>query len=114
MNPFLIPDKVYNWLKQVALVMLPALSTLYFMLGETWEWNNVAQVVGTIAAIETFLGAFLGLSTKAYNRSDSRFDGALHSSIDEATGNKIFALELNEDLEGLEKRSAIVFKVDAS
>ena len=114
MNPFRIPDRAYDFLKQIALVLLPALSTLYFMLGETWNWPNVAQVVGSIAALEVFLGAFLGLSTKAYKKDDDRFDGVLHSSIDEATNNKMFTLQLNDDLEGLENRDAIVFKVDVS
>lgn len=113
-NPFLIPDKAYNFLKQVALIILPAVSTLYFTLGEIWGLPRITEVIGTIAAIEVFLGAFLGISTKQYNNSEDRFDGMLHSSIDEVTGNKLITLELNDDLEGLESRSAIVFKVDAS
>lgn len=61
-------DKTYDILKWVALCILPALGTLYFALAGIWGFPNGEQVVGTITAIDTFLGAILGLSTNAYNK----------------------------------------------
>lgn len=110
-NPFMLTDKAYDILKQVALVFLPALGTLYFMLGQAWEWNNVAQVVGTITAIDTFLGAILGVSTKAYNNSGAKYDGVMVSEISEA-GKKVYSLELNNDPETLDAKNSVTFKVE--
>jgi hypothetical protein len=109
-NPFMLPSKLYNFLKQLALIGLPAISTLYFMLGETWEWDNVTQVIGTIAAIQVFLGAMLGLSTRAYNKSDARFDGDFVSTETEE-GNKSYLLDLKTDPEELPSKKQITFKV---
>ena len=63
-----LPDNVYNVLKWVTMILLPAVATLYFTLGGIWGFPYVEQIVGTIAAIETFLGALIGLSTIQYNK----------------------------------------------
>lgn len=60
-------NKVYDILKWVAQILLPALATLYFALAKVWNLPYSEQVVGTITAIDTFLGVILGLSSKAYN-----------------------------------------------
>lgn len=59
-------DKVYNVLKWVAQYLLPALGTLYFALSTIWGFPFGEQVVGTITAIDTFLGAILGISSLSY------------------------------------------------
>ncbi len=64
-----LSDKVYNALKWIALVVLPALGTLYFTLAGIWGLPYGEQIVGTIVSIETFLGALLGISTVQYNKS---------------------------------------------
>lgn len=63
-----LPDQVYNVLKWICLVFLPAIATLYFALSGIWGFPYAEQIVGTIAAIETFLGALLGISTIQYNK----------------------------------------------
>lgn len=63
-----LPDNVYNVLKWVTLILLPALATLYFALSGIWGFPYAEQIVGTIAAVETFLGALLGISTIQYNK----------------------------------------------
>ncbi len=63
----LLSDKAYNILKWIALIALPALGTLYFALANVWGLPYGEQVVGTVTAIDTFLGALLGISTAAYN-----------------------------------------------
>lgn len=61
-------NKAYDILKWIALIVLPALGTLYFALAGIWGLPYGEQVVGTIAAIDTFLGALLGISTLSYNK----------------------------------------------
>lgn len=60
-------DKVYDALKFAAQVVLPALGTLYFALSSIWGLPYGEQVVGTITALDCFLGAILGISTYQYN-----------------------------------------------
>ena len=64
----MIPNKVYDVLKWIALVALPALGTLYFSLSKIWGFPLGEEIVGTIAAVDTFLGVLLGISTAQYNR----------------------------------------------
>ena len=63
------PDKVYNILKWVCMICLPAIATLWFTLGKIWGFPYLAEVEGTIVAIDTFLGALIGVSTIAYNNN---------------------------------------------
>lgn len=65
----ILPDKVYNVLKFIAQVLLPAMGTLYFALAGIWGLPYGEQIVGTLTAIDTFLGALLGLSTMQYKKS---------------------------------------------
>lgn len=62
-------NKVYDILKWVAQILLPALGTLYFAIASIWGLPYAEQIVGTIVAIDTFLGALLGISTAKYNKS---------------------------------------------
>lgn len=64
----MLNDKVYDIMKWIAMVCLPALGTLYFALAGIWGFPYGEQVVGTIMAIDTFLGALLGISTIQYNK----------------------------------------------
>ncbi|OLA70713.1 MAG: hypothetical protein BHW52_05015 [Ruminococcus sp. 37_24] len=64
-------NKIYDILKYIALIVLPALGTLYFALASIWGLPYGEQVVGTITAIDTCLGALLGLSAYKYNKNES-------------------------------------------
>lgn len=66
---FIFDDKTYNYLKWIAMIVLPALGTLYFALAAIWGLPFGEQIVGTITAIDAFLGAILGISTSNYKRS---------------------------------------------
>ena len=61
-------NKVYDVLKWIAMYLLPALGTLYFALSAIWGLPYGEQIVGTITAIDTFLGVILGISTTQYNK----------------------------------------------
>ena len=61
-------NKMYDVLKWIALVVLPAIATLYFALAGIWGFPYGEEVVGTITAIDAFLGALLGISSAQYNK----------------------------------------------
>ena len=62
-------NKVYNILKWIAMYLLPAAGTLYFALAGIWGLPYGEQIVGTITAVDTFLGVVLGISTAQYNKT---------------------------------------------
>lgn len=62
-------NKVYDILKWIAMYFLPAIGTLYFALSGIWNLPYGEQVVGTITAVDTFLGVLLGISTAQYNKN---------------------------------------------
>lgn len=64
-----ISNKAYDVLKWIAQYFLPALGTLYFALASIWGLPYGEQVVGTVTAVDTFLGVILGISTLQYNKS---------------------------------------------
>lgn len=61
-------NKIYDILKFIAQIVLPAIGTLYFALASIWGLPYGEQIVGTITAVDAFLGALLGVSTAAYNK----------------------------------------------
>ena len=61
-------SKLYDILKWIAQILLPALGTLYFAVASIWGFPYAEQIVGTITAIDCFLGALLGISTALYNK----------------------------------------------
>lgn len=63
-------NKQYDILKWIALVVLPALATFYYALSGIWGFPYGEQVVGTITAIDTFLGALLGISSINYYKKE--------------------------------------------
>ena len=67
-------NKVYDKLKWIAMILLPAIGTLYFTLAGIWGFPYAAQIVGTITGIDTFLGIILGISTSQYNKKDTMED----------------------------------------
>ena len=63
-----LPNKVYDVLKWVVMICLPALTTAYVGLAAIWGWPFVTEVAKTSAVICTLLGALLGISTAEYNK----------------------------------------------
>ena len=62
-------NKVYDVLKFIAQILLPAIGTLYFALARIWDLPYAEQIVGTITAVDAFLGALLGISTMQYKKA---------------------------------------------
>ena len=59
-------NETYDILKYIAQIVLPALGTLYFALAGIWGLPYGEQIVGTLTAIDAFLGAVLKLSSDQY------------------------------------------------
>lgn len=62
-------NKVYDLLKEIALIVLPAFATLYLTLAGIWNLPYPQQVSGTLIAVDTFLGAILHISSKQYKET---------------------------------------------
>lgn len=108
---FKLSDKSYNFLKFLAQILLPAVGTLYFALAGIWVLPAAEEVIGTITAVDAFLGVMLGISTTSYNRSEAKYGGAIN--ITQSEDKKIFSLELEGDPEELEKQKEITFKINS-
>ena len=66
-----LSDKMYDLLKWIAQYLLPAAGTLYFALAGIWGLPYGEQIVGTITAVDTFLGVLLGISSVQYKKNTS-------------------------------------------
>ena len=66
----MLSNRTYDILKFVAQILLPAIGTLYFALARIWNFPYAEEIVGTITAIDAFLGALLGISTAKYNKQE--------------------------------------------
>lgn len=75
---FKMSDATYNRMKFIAQVFLPALGSLYFALSKIWGLPLGGEIVASFAALDTFLGAVLMISTKYYNEENE--DG-LHDGL---------------------------------
>lgn len=64
---FQMSNKTYDTLKYIAQIVLPAVGTLYFALANVWGLPYGEQIVGTITAVDAFLGAILKISTDSYH-----------------------------------------------
>ena len=63
-------NKTYDILKYIAQIVLPALGTLYFALAGIWGFPYGEQIVGTITAVDTFMGVVLKISSDNYYRGE--------------------------------------------
>lgn len=99
-------NKIYDTLKYIAQYVLPAAGTLYFAIASIWGLPYGEQIVGTITAVDAFLGVLLGISSNQYNG-----DGVLR--IDESNKEKdIYRLEVNIPLENLKEKDSVILKID--
>lgn len=71
-----IPDHVYNWLKWIALICIPALVTfLSVVLGVLdVDPKTVNVIVTIISAVGTLIGTLIGVSTSAYKKEKEETD----------------------------------------
>lgn len=103
-------NKLYDSAKYTAQVVLPAVGTLYFALAQIWHLPSATEVVGTITAVDTFLGVALHIQNVSYNNSDEKYDGAV--VITETPDKKTYSLNLKGEPEEIDTKNDILLKVD--
>ena len=64
-------SKTYDLLKWIAQYLLPGIGTLYFALSGIWGLPYGEQVIGTITAVDVFLGVLIGVSANQYNKTNT-------------------------------------------
>jgi hypothetical protein len=104
----MITGKLYDWLKWIAQVGLPALATLYFALAGLWHLPSAQEVVGTVVAVDTFLGVLLGISQVNYKK---QVGGGVMNVEETGDGGKTFTLELEGDPADLATKKEARFRV---
>lgn len=102
----MITGKLYDYLKWTGQVILPGIGTLYVALSALWGLPAPLEVSGTILALDTFLGAVLGISQVNYGKQISQ--GEMH--IDE-TDDKISHKLIVEDPDAIAKKKEVRLRV---
>lgn len=69
----MLSNKVYDVMKWIAMYLIPAIGTLYFALSGIWGFPYGEEIVGTLTAVDTFLGVILGISTAKYNKQSEEY-----------------------------------------
>jgi hypothetical protein len=106
----LLSDEQYYLLNSLAVIILPALGTLYFAVAQIWKLPAAEQVVGTIVAVDTFLGVLIKVGEQSYDNSSSKYAGAINVAD---TADKLsYSLELNQAPETLKDMDEVTFKVN--
>ena len=65
----MLPSKVYDVLKWLCLIAIPATAILWFTIGKVWNFPYLAEIETTITAVGAFIGALIGVSTVQYNKA---------------------------------------------
>ena len=66
----ILKDSVYDTLKWIVMIAIPALTTAYVGLSTIWGWPYADEVAKTSAVVCALLGALLGISTAQYNKQE--------------------------------------------
>jgi len=94
----ILTNKLYELLKWLALVLLPAISMLYLALSKVWGFPYSEQVVGSIAAFVLFLGAVLGISTYTYKMNNPLYYVNLSKLVGDIAGSWILSTNMYDIL----------------
>lgn len=99
-------NKTYDTLKWISTLVLPACGTLYFALAQIWALPYAEQIVGTITAVVTFLGAILKISCNNYKGDGN----VVFGECDELLGQQI-DVEIPDPVSDIEHRKDILLKI---
>lgn len=69
----MLSNKLYDVMKWIAQYALPAAGALYFALASIWGLPYGEEVVGTVTAVDAFLGVLLGISTAQYKKTQKNY-----------------------------------------
>lgn len=105
----MITGKLYDYLKWLAQILLPAFGTLYVALAALWDLPKPQEVAGTVLAIDFFLGTMLGISQVNFSKASTTGEMLVTE-----TDNKLsyrLAFDNENDLEDLPNKSEVRFRV---
>lgn len=111
-NQHFLTNKQYDTAKWLTTIVLPAVGTLYFAIAQIWGLPAGEQVLGTIIAVQAFLGVLLGISTQQYRNSDARFSGDINIT-EHPDGEKTASVAFNEHPTQLSGQKEAIFKVNS-
>lgn len=82
----MMSNKIYDVCKWIAQIVLPAVAVFWYTIAIAWKLPHIAEVETTIVALDTLLGACLGISTYQYNKKENSIDENQNSSSKEIGG----------------------------
>lgn len=104
-------NKLYDFLKTFTMITLPATTAVYLTVGNIKDLSNFVQVGVTIATINVVLGIVVGMSSKRWNRSESKYDGEIAIvGNDSDTGMPNLQLIVTSDPNGFADKGTILLK----
>jgi hypothetical protein len=106
-----LSNKTYDQAKFVAQILLPGVGTLYFAIAAIWGLPKADEVVGTITAVDAFLGLLLGLSSSSYNKDAGNYDGEVFVEDRGDFKTLTLGLESHEDVDTIANKSQVTLKV---
>lgn len=110
-----IPSKLYDKLKWIALIVVPASVVFYDGLGSLWNWSHTREVAGSLALFGVFLGSLLQLSSQRYNNKDTHTGSIELAGYDPDTGMPQLHMNLGETTpDELLTKKAVRLKVKKS
>lgn len=107
----ILNSKQYDIIKWLTVTLLPAVGTLYFALATIWNFPAGQQVLGTLLAVQAFIGVVMGVSTKQYEESGEKYSGEI--KVNETPEKLGYSLELKDDPEALKEKDEVTFKVNS-
>lgn len=65
---FKLNSRIYEIMRWLTWIVLPAIATLISALNTAWNWGlPIDAILTTFVAIETFIGAILGIAKITYD-----------------------------------------------
>lgn len=107
----ILNSKQYDAIKWLTVTLLPAVGALYFALAAIWDFPAAEQVLGTLAAIQVFIGAVMGISSKQYEESGEKYGGEIN--VKETPEKTKFSLDLKDAPETLLEKDEVTFRVNS-
>ena len=104
-NKGFLSNNAYDILKWIAQILLPSLGTLYFTLSGLWDLPFTNEVIGTVTALDTFLGFLLEHSSATYKGDGTMLVDKSDDNVD------VYRMELNGPVEDLGEKDTVMFKV---
>lgn len=107
----ILSSKQYDVIKWLTVTLLPAVGALYFALAAVWSLPAAEQVLGTLAAVQVFIGATMGISSKQYEESGEKYSGEIN--VVDGKTKTLYSLDLKDAPEDLKDKDEVTFKVNS-